>query len=375
MAATAWPATCHGSAPGMSTSMGIPPPSGGQRKGRRSWCDEEDEDEDEWEDDAPGGACPAFDALPTLYQGILREIVALPNEEARQEAMDHFQSHGNPDIGKAMLAAFTETMATRQAAERPVLRHPAGDPAGDLGTIRKEKNKADQLERQAAALLQRTSLEMLAIQERIARDQKELLLVQKKHAEATALKEERTKEAALKDQQLQAAMAHRERVLLQEAGTPTVPFVPDSHVGPSLNDEQAMLLQTVALAVAQLGAQGADYKPVMEALAKIIKPAQAAREPPGKEAPLTPPLAGSLLPAPMPELNEVSMAEGKRKPADNAEQIDDAEKGKKTKIADKELCPTLAETISDVDVITRLVNKNLRRPEDAASSSTGQQQG
>ena len=140
MAATAWPATCHGSAPGMSTSIGIPPPSGGQRKGRRSWCDEEDEDDDEWADDAPGGACPAFDALPTLYQGILREIVALPNEEARQEAMDYFQSHGNPDIGKAMLAAFTETMATRQAAERPVLRHPAGDPAGDLGTIRKEKN-------------------------------------------------------------------------------------------------------------------------------------------------------------------------------------------------------------------------------------------
>ena len=69
------------------------------------------------------------------------------------------------------------------------------------------------------------------------------------------------------------------------------------------------------------------------------------------------------------------MAEGKRKPGDDAEEMEDADKGKKTKFADKEFCPTLAETISDADAITRLVNKNLRRPEDAASSSTGQQRG
>ena len=156
--------------------------------------------------------------------------------------MDHYRNHGNPAIGEAMLAAYTETMATRQAAERPALRHPAGDTAGDLGALRKEKNKADQLERQAAAQLQRASLEMLAIQERIARDQKELLLVQKKHAEATALKEERSKDAALKDQQLQAAMAHRERELLQVAGAPTVPLVPEANFGTGPTEEQARLL-------------------------------------------------------------------------------------------------------------------------------------
>ena len=90
----------------------------------------------------------------------------------------------------------------------------------------------------------------------------------------------------------------------------------------------------------------------------------------------------------MPELNEVSMAEGKRRPEDDADKMDDAEamaaasllggeasastKGKKTRFANKAL---LAQSQADVDDIMRLVNKNLRRPEDAASSSTGQQQG
>ena len=41
-----------------------------------------------------------------------------------------------------MLAAYAETMATKQAVERPVLRHPAGEPAGALDVLRKEKNKA-----------------------------------------------------------------------------------------------------------------------------------------------------------------------------------------------------------------------------------------
>ena len=370
---------------------GHSPPSGGPRKGRRSWHDEEDEDEDEWEDDAPGQPSPAFEALSALYQGILKEIIALPNEDERQDAMDHYRNHGNPAIGKAMLAAYTETMATRQAAERPALRHPAGDTAGDIGALRKEKNKADQLERQAAAQLQRASLEMLAIQERIARDQKELLLVQKKHAEATALKEERSKDAALKDQQLQAAMAHRERELLQGAGAPTVPLVPEANFGTGPTEEQARLLQAVALAVAQLGKQGGDYKPVMEALAKIINPGQGGIGPQEASAP---PLLGSLPPQPMSELNEVSMAEGKRKPADSIE-VEDAEemaatsllgedasgtqrgrsRSRKAKLAKQETSATLAQTQGDVDDIMRLVNKNLRRPEDAASSSTGQLQG
>ena len=48
------------------------------------------------------------------------------------------------------------------------------------------------------------------------------------------------------------------------------------------DEEQALLLPTVSIAVAKLTQQGADLKPVMEALAKIITPAQAASEPVGK---------------------------------------------------------------------------------------------
>ena len=90
------------------------------------------------------------------------------------------------------------------------------------------------------------------------------------------------------------------------------------------------------------------------------------------------------------------MAEGKRKgalqePADDAEDVDEGEelaaaslfgdeaatikKGKKTKLGDNTFNPTLAQTIRDADAITRLVNKNLRGPEAAASSSTSQLQG
>ena len=94
---------------------------------------------------------------------------------------------------------------------------------------------------------------------------------------------------------------------------------------------------------------------------------------------------------PQPELNEVTMAEGKRKPGDDAEEVDEGEqpaaasllgddtctiqKGKKTKIGDKAFSPTLADTIHDTDAMNRLVNRNLRGPEAAASSPAGQQQG
>ena len=120
--------------------------------------------------------------------------------------IDHFKEDDSP-MGKAMLAAYAETMATKQAVERPVLRHPAGDPAGVVDGLLKERNKAENLDRQAAANLQRKNLQLLAIQERIAQAQKEMLQTQKEQAEAVALKEETSKAFALKDQQLQAAMA------------------------------------------------------------------------------------------------------------------------------------------------------------------------
>ena len=289
MAGTAWPAICHGSGPGKSTSMDDPPPWG-PKKGGQHW---EEHEEDDWEEDDPSAGCPAYDALDDTYKTILAKIVALPDEAARQEAIDHFKNQDSP-VGKAMLAAFAETMATRQAAKRPVLRHPAGDPAGDMDTLRKEKNKAEQLARQAAALLQRKNLEVLAIQERIAQSQKELVQTQKEQAEAAVLKEERSKDLALKDQQLQAAMAHRERELLQESGAPTVPTVPEPFLGSGQYDEQAQqLLESVSIAVTKLRKYGDNLQPVLDALAPLLGPALAAQsKPAGEEAPPTPPLVG-----------------------------------------------------------------------------------
>ena len=102
----------------------------------------------------------------------------------------------------------------------------------------------------------------------------------------------------------------------------------------------------------------------------------------------------------MPELNEVSMAEGKRKgdaqgpgeveDSDDAEELAAAslfgdegttikkkspDKGKKTKTGDEAFSPTLAQAVQHADAVTRLVNKNLRGPEASASSSSNQQLG
>ena len=106
------------------------------------------------------------------------------------------------------------------------------------------------------------------------------------------------------------------------------------------------------------------------------------------------------MPPPMPELNEVSMAEGKRKgeakgpgdgeDSDDAEELaaasllgdegttikkKSADKGKKTKTGEEAFSPTLAQAVQHADAITRLVNKNLRGPEASASSSSSQQLG
>ena len=118
------------------------PPAWGPHRGGQHWDDDE---ADHWSGEVPGEESPAYDALDDSYKALLAKIVALPGEAERQEAIDHFKGHQNPEVGKAMLAAFTETMATRQAAARPVLRHPAADPAGDMETLRNEKNKAEQL--------------------------------------------------------------------------------------------------------------------------------------------------------------------------------------------------------------------------------------
>ena len=386
MASTAWPATCHGRGPGKSISMDDPPRQGAPRG--------EDSTGTMMKQNTGQEKSPVQKALPMmrwmnpiksswgrLWRSRMKLQGKRPSTTIRTMRVLRW--------GKAMLAAFTETMATRQAAARPVLRHPAADPAGDMDALRKDKNKAEQLARQSAALLQRKNLEVLELQERLVQTQKE-------QAEAAVLNEERCKNLALKDQQLQAAMAHWERRLLQEAGAPTAPTVPlpQPLSGFCQNDAQAQqLLQTVSLAIGKLmEAKGGNIQQVLDALGTLGVPAQAAQsEPAGREAPPTPPSSGGVLPMPQPELNEVSMAEGKRKPGDDAEEVEDGEelaaasllgddtctikKGKKTKVGDKTFSPTLSQTIRDTYAINRLVNKSLRGPEVAASSSAGQQQG
>ena len=363
------------------------PPTRGSKYGGLRWADYEDDD---WENDEPG-ASPAYDSLDDVYKGLLAKIIALPDEAARQETIDHFKEDDSP-MGKAMLAAYAETMATKQAVERPVLRHPAGDPAGVVDGLRKERNKAENLDRQAAANLQRKNLQLLAIQERIAQAQKEMLQTQKEQAEAVALKEETSRDFALKDQQLQAAMAHRERELLLQTGVQAT-ALPEPFAGPGQFDEQAkQLVETVASLATMVRKVGcSNLQPLLDALAQVGPALAAQCNTAASGAPPTTPLEGGVPPTPQPELNEVTMAEGKRKPEDDAGELADAEakaeasllggepsattKGKKTKTAVKESSPSLAKTIADVEAINRLVNKNMRRPEGAASSSTEQQQG
>ena len=369
---------------------GRPPPSKWpQWGGEHNEEDEPDLGDDEFEITLLSASGPAYQALDETYRLILGKILELPDENQMQLAMDHFKNHENQEVGKAMLAAFTEAMGKRQAAAIPILRHPAGDLAADLAALRKDRNKADQLARQSAALVQRKKLEVLDLQERLAQAQKE-------QAEAVALNEEHCKELALKDQHMQAAMANRERLLLQEAGTPTVPTValPQQLQGLCQNAGQAQqLAHALSLLFGKfVEANGGSVDKAMETLGTLVTPAQATQSKPDERpAPPTPPTPEAVLRPPATELNEVSMSAGKRKPGDDGGEADDAEeqaaasllgedasgakKDKKTKVGDKAFSPTLAQTIKDTEVINRLIDKNLRGPDGAASASTGQQQG
>ena len=369
------------------------PPKGGQRK---RWADLDD---DEWDDEDDAAESPAYDALDDTYKGILSKIVALPDESSRQEAMDHYKSQDSP-MGKAMLAAFTEVMATRQAAERPVLRHPAGEPAGDMEALRKDKNKAEMLHRSAAALVQKKSLEGLALQEQLAQIQAKVLQNRQEHAEAIAQEEETSKDLALKKQQMQAAIARRERELLLAAEAPSLPSKLDPVKSQEKRDEQAKkLVEAVSLAVTRVKPGDEHLQGIIQAVLEALAPLIGASQPgpktsAGSEPPQTPPLSGEVQPTPLHELNEDSMDdinEGKRKPDDDAADFEHAEamaaesllgngasaakQGKKPKVAAQVPAPTLAQTIMDADALTRVVNKGLRKPEGPASASGGLQSG
>ena len=371
------------------------PPKGGQRE---RWADLEDDEWDYDEEDLTVES-PAYEALDDTYKGILSKIVALPDESSREEAMDHYKSQDSP-MGKAMLAAYSEVMATRQAAARPVLRHPAGEPAGDMESLRKDKNKAEMLHRSAAALVQKKSLEGLALQEQLAQIQAKVLQNRQEHAEAIAQEEETSKDLALKKQQMQAAIARRERELLLAAEAPSLPSKLDPVKSQEKGDEQARkLVEAVSLAVTRVKPGDEHLQGIIQAVLEALAPLIGASQPgpktsAGSEPPQTPPLSGEVQPTPLHELNEDSMDdinEGKRKPDDDAADFEHAEamaaesllgngasaakQGKKPKVAAQVPAPTLAQIIVDADALTRVVNKGLRKPVDPASASGGLQSG
>ena len=372
---------------------GHTPPARGKFRSSR-WADYEEDDE--WDMDEPAACSPAYDALPATYKAILADIIAAPDEETRQRAIDHFKDDNSP-TGKAMVAAYVETMATKQAVDRPALRHPRGDPAGALDLLKKEKNAAEQAHRAAAAALQRKDLQVLAIQERAAQVQKELLKAQQDQAELAAIKEEKCRELALKDQQMAAAIAQRERELLLEAGTPAGTAIPRPAAGSGLQNQQVLeVVEKLTNLGAEIRQNGNCNLPLLlEALAQLAPALSALGMPATGAAAPVPPMGGSQPPTPQQELNEVTMVEGKRKPEGDAEEQDDgeesaaasllgdataaAQKGgverKKTKTADQDLSPSMAKTIADAEAVRRLVNKSLRGAEGSASSSTGQQLG
>ena len=256
----------------------------------------------------------------------------------------------------------------------------------------------EQKYRSVSSQLQKKEMQVLALQEKEAQAHKEVLKAQQEKAELAGTKEELGRELALKDQQMAAAIAQRERELLLEAGAPAATAIPRSAAGPGPHVQQAM---EVVEKLTNLGAEikqagNCNLQLLIEALAQLA-PALAALGMPASRAaaPSPPPLGGSLPPTPQQELNEVTMVEGKRKPEGAAEELDDgeasaaaslfgdatsaAQKGgverKKTKTSDQELCPSLAKTIADAEAVRRLVNKNLRGVEGSASSSTEQQLG
>ena len=167
-------------------------------------------------------------------------------------------------------------------------------------------------------------------------------------------------------------MAQGERELLLQTGAPAAAAFPESFSGPGQFDGQTLeLVEKIASVVAEVRQNGnCNLQPLLDALA-LLGPALAAQHKPARrEAPPTPLVEADLLPTPQAELNEVSMAEGKRKPEDDAGELE----GKKTKTSDKD-SPSVAKTIADAEAINRLVNGNLRGPDGSASSSAVQQQG
>ena len=239
-----------------------------------------------------------------MYKGLLEKIVALPNEAAGEEAMAIFKDTDDNGVGKAMVAAYTEVMATRQATERPILRHHAADVAGDMSSLQKSRNKAENSVRQSKALVHRTKMAVLDLQEEY---KNRLAKAQKEAADAVEQNEQCLQDLALLDQQIAAAVAERERKLLHEAAAPAAPSDPLAQPlrRHCQNDGEAMELQQVLgmfvdkLMEANCGNLSGVVGKLKEVLSTIEAPAhpqQTAQERAGHMAPPTPPGSEQALP-------------------------------------------------------------------------------
>ena len=151
-----------------------------------------------------------------------------------------------------------------------------------------------------SAALQKKNLHVLAIQERMAQDQKELLKAQQEQADLVALKEERCRELALKDQQMQTAIAQRERELLLQTGAPAATLIPESFSGPGQFDEQTLdLVEKLTSVVSEVRQnRTCNIQPLLDALAQLAPALAAQRKPASRAAPSTPPLGGKSAPDP-----------------------------------------------------------------------------
>ena len=252
----------------------------------------------------PSTGSPAWNVLDNMYKGLLEKIVALPDEAAREEAMAIFKDTDDNGVGKAMVAAYTEVMATRQATERPLLRHPAVDVAGDMSALQKSRNKAENNVRQSKALVHKTKMAVLDLQEEY---KNRLAKAQKEAADAVDQNEQCLQDLALLDQQIAAAVAERERKLLHEAAAPAGPSDPLAQPlrRHCQNDVEAMELQQVLgmfvdrLMEANSGKLSGVVGKLKEVLSTIEAPAQpqqTAQERAGPVAPHTPPVSEQALP-------------------------------------------------------------------------------
>ena len=381
---------------------GSPPPAPSRQPRREEWEDDDDEelsgspfvnsDAREWSN--PGGkqlfqSSPAFNLLDESYKIILGKVLDM-EEVDREKALEHFRTMEDQDTGKAVVAAYVEQMAKRQAAVRPILKHPAGH-QGPLLQLTREKNKAEKLSRQSTAVSQK-QIAILELKEKLAIAEKEM-------GDAVEQAEAHAQAYALATQALAAGMASKERQLLQGAAEPAKPDLPAEAKDLCHDEKQRVQLESAfsqAFGKLLAASQGGTYQKAIEALGLLSASFQGHED-------TTPATAGGVeKQAPSPttaqgpgetggpvieKVEEVDMqaADGKKRvlPDDGLdrekvaaeslfeEEVPEQSRGRSRSPREKTakaFCPTVAQTIKDTEAVMRLIKDNPAGNAGAASS-------